>query len=185
MGMSSWGGIGLLCHHLAWPEALLGVSVGAVIEPGVDPDRFRTFVTEAEQRLSIALASAYGPDDGREATAEALAYLWEHWERLMGMDNPIGYLYRVGQTYARRLYRSRRRVVPDPPTASDPIVGPGLVPALRRLSTRQRQAVVLVHGYGFTQQEVGDLLGISRSSVQRHLERGLDNLKDALGVQRL
>ena len=65
------------------------------------------------------------------------------------------------------------------------MIEPGLMPALRRLSRRQRQAVVLVHGYSFTQQEVAELLGITRSSVQRHLDRGLDRLKSALGVQSL
>ena len=161
------------------------MSVGAAIDPQVDPDRFRQFVIEAEERLSIALAAAYGPDLGSEATAEALAYLWEHRERLMAMENPIGYLYRVGQTRARRFFRSRRRVVPDPPLGSTAEIEPGLIPALRRLSLRQRQAVVLVHGYGYTQQEVADMLGISRSSAQQHLDRGLGRLRNTLGVQTL
>jgi RNA polymerase sigma-70 factor (ECF subfamily) len=149
----------------------------------LDPEPFHRFVVEAERRLSVALAAAYGPDGGQEATAEAIAYLWEHRERIVGMENPIGYLYRVGQTSARRSFRSRRRIVPDPPEHHDPVIEPGLIPALRRLSKRQRQAVVLVHGYSFTQQEVADVLGITRSSVQRHLDRGLDRLKSALGVQ--
>ena len=161
------------------------MSVGTEIEIEVDPDQFRRFVIEVEKRLSIALAAAYGPDLGSEATAESLAYLWEHRERLMAMENPIGYLYRVGQTRARRFFRSRRRMVPDPPAHADPVVEPGLIPALRRLSPRQRQAVVLVHGYDYTQQEVADMLGVSRSSVQQHLDRGLGSLKDALGVQQL
>jgi RNA polymerase sigma factor (sigma-70 family) len=147
-------------------------------------DRFRDFIIEAERRLSIAFAAAYGPELGREATAEALAYFWEHRERIMTMENPIGYLYRVGQSHARRFFRSRHREVPDPPRDLEPVVEPKLLPALRRLSARQRQAVVLVHGYGYTQKEVGELLGISRSSVQRHLFRGLGVLQTSLGVER-
>ncbi len=146
-------------------------------------DELRRLVVEAEERLSIALTAAYGPDLGDEATAEALAYLWEHRDRVMTMKNPIGYLYRVGQTRARRFFRSRRRVVPDPPKHLEPEVEPQLVPALRRLSACQRQVVVLVHGYDHTQQEVAELLGISRSSVQRHLERGLKALQASLGVR--
>ncbi|MCH6553101.1 MAG: hypothetical protein IH793_02925 [Acidobacteria bacterium] len=41
-----------------------------------------------------------------------------------------------------------------------------------RLSARQRTSVVLVHGYGWSYQEVGDMLGIARSSVQQHVDRG-------------
>ena len=156
----------------------------AATDIDLDPEPFHRFVAEAERRLSIALAAAYGPDGGQEATAEAIAYLWEHRDRIAQMANPIGYLYRVGQTSARRSFRNRRRVVPDPPEHHDPVIEPGLIPALRRLSKRQRQAVVLVHGYSYTQQEVADVLGITRSSVQRHLDRGLDRLKSAMGVRK-
>ena len=150
----------------------------------MDPDRFRDFAIETERRLSVSFAVAFGPDLGREATAEALAYLWEHRQRVLAMENPIGYLYRVGQTTARRYFRSRRRIVPDPPSTGETEFEPGLIPALRRLSPRQRQAVVLVHGYDFTQQEVADMLGVSRSSVQKHLDRGLTSLRGDLGGER-
>jgi RNA polymerase sigma factor (sigma-70 family) len=59
---------------------------------------------------------------------------------------------------------------------------PGLEPALASLSRRQRQAVVLIHGYGYTQRETAALLGVSASSVQNHMERGLAKLRFALGV---
>lgn len=67
---------------------------------------YAVFVREHDLRLRQALSSAYGPDLGREAAAEAFAYGWEHWERVAVMDNPIGYLYRVGQTNASRLIRN-------------------------------------------------------------------------------
>ena len=54
--------------------------------------------------------------------------------------------------------------------------------ALAGLSERQRVTVVLVHCLGWTQEEVADLLGISRGSVQTHLERGLHRLRASLGV---
>jgi DNA-directed RNA polymerase specialized sigma24 family protein len=37
--------------------------------------------------------------------------------------------------------------------------------------------VVLVHGYSYTHAEVADLLGLSRSSIQNHVERGLAKLR--------
>jgi DNA-directed RNA polymerase specialized sigma24 family protein len=40
----------------------------------------------------------------------------------------------------------------------------------------------LVHGFEYTHQEVADLLGISRSSVQNHVERGLARLRTELEV---
>lgn len=42
--------------------------------------------------------------------------------------------------------------------------------------------VVLVHGFQWTHQEVADLLDLSRSSVQNHVERGIESLRRAMGV---
>ena len=55
---------------------------------------YTAFVEDTQPRLRQALVARFGPDEGSEATAEALAYGWEHWERIGGMDNPAGYLYR-------------------------------------------------------------------------------------------
>jgi RNA polymerase sigma-70 factor (ECF subfamily) len=153
----------------ASPEVLVG--------PGFD-----AFVRDVEPGLRRALVAGFGIDTGREATAEALAYGWEHWERVRCMDNPAGYLYRVGQSWARR--RPMRRVLfPDSSPAGEPWVEPGLGPALRALSPRQRQAVVLVHAMGLSQAETASILGLRPTSVQNHLERGLARLRLALGVE--
>lgn len=59
---------------------------------------FTEFVELTEPRLRRALVASYGPAVGREAAVDALSWAWEHWERIDGMQNPVGYLYRVGQT---------------------------------------------------------------------------------------
>ena len=132
-------------------------------------------------RLKAALVAAVGVDRAADATAEALAYGWEHWDALAGMENPAGYLYRVGVSRGRRM-RRMRVVFPPPPDGEMPWVEPGLPRALGRLSERQRVAVVLVHCLGWTQEEVAELLEISRGTVQTHLERGLHHLRASLGV---
>ena len=43
---------------------------------------FVGFVSEAEPSLRRALSAAFGSEVGRETTAEALAYGWEHWDRV-------------------------------------------------------------------------------------------------------
>jgi hypothetical protein len=78
-----------------------------------DEQAFTRFVEETEPRLSYALAAAYGPEVGAEATADALASAWENWERVRRMVNPAGYLYRVGQSRSRR-YRRPRVIFPRP-----------------------------------------------------------------------
>jgi len=54
---------------------------GAPVIPDAGPQRaaeFEGFVRESEPRLRRALVAAYGFEEGRDATAEALAYGWEH-----------------------------------------------------------------------------------------------------------
>lgn len=145
---------------------------------------FESFVRDTEPRLRRALVAAYGFEDGRDAAAEALGFAWEHWDRVRGMANAAGYLFRVAQ--------SRRRRRKQPVLSGTALFGtagwtehrfePGLPAALATLSERQRLAVVLVHGYGYTQREVAELTGIRPTSVQNHVQRGLARLRDHLGV---
>ncbi len=141
---------------------------------------FEQFVTDVEPDLRRALVATYGADRGREAVAEALAYGWEHWSRVQQMDNPVGYLYRVGQTRTRR--RRTPIVFPEPPRDAQPWVEPGLPSALALLTESQRLAVVLVDACEWTLREVAELSGVAVTTVQNHLERGRAKLQAALGV---
>jgi DNA-directed RNA polymerase specialized sigma24 family protein len=142
---------------------------------------FTRFVKEVEPRLSYAFYAAYGPEVGSEVTAEALVYAWEEWSRLREMDNPTGYLYRVGQSKARWYHRARA-YFPQPSPSAIPHVEPKLPDALSHLTRNQRLAVVLVYGMEWTEDEVATLIGRSRSTVRTHLERGLARLRTALEV---
>ena len=138
-------------------------------------DSFTSFVREAEPKLRRALVAALGAEAGRDAAAEALAYAWEHWERVRRMDNAAGYLYRVGRSKARRR-RKPLVMFPAVPSHEPPWVEPGL-------SERQRVALLLVHGCGWTTAEVGELLGISPGSAQQHAARGLQKVRVRMEVE--
>lgn len=147
----------------------------------VSTDRaFTRFVKETEPRLSHALAAVYGPEVGAEATADSLVWAWENWGKVRKMKNPAGYLYRVGQSKARYYFRPRVLF----PVSGNPAgeYDPAVPEALETLSRNQRAAVVLIHGFAYTEREVADLLGISRWSVRTHAERGLARLQQSLKV---
>ncbi len=65
-------------------------------------DEFEAFVRDVEPALRRALVATFGFDEGRDAAAEALAYAWEHWDKLRAVANLPGYLYRVGKTKGSR-----------------------------------------------------------------------------------
>jgi RNA polymerase sigma factor (sigma-70 family) len=155
--------------------------MGAMSEAaGTTEERFSRFAAETEPRLRRALVAWYGLEVGSEATADALAYAWERWDAVEAMANPVGYLFRVGQSRSRR-YRRRTPLLPQVSNAELPDVDPRLPSALALLSNRQRAAVLLVHAHGWTYAEVAAALGCSESTVRNHLVRGMRRLRSSLG----
>lgn len=145
--------------------------------------RFERDIPSLERTLSRAFAARYGLDVGAEVTAETIGFAWEHWERVVAMENPSGYLYRVGQSAARRHVRwARRRVdLPIEPRWDDaPAMQGDVFDALARLKPDHRVAVLLVHGYSFTYREVAALLGVSEAAVTNYVHRGLARLRSIL-----
>jgi DNA-directed RNA polymerase specialized sigma24 family protein len=145
-------------------------------------EAFTAFAREVEPKLRYSLVAACGSERGLEAAEEALVYAWEHWEKIQATSNPAGYIYRIGR---RRASRVRRPLLLFNET---PVYDPGppepcLTPALGHLSKQQRTAVVLIDGFGYTHREVAELLGIGRSTVQKHHERGLEKLRREMGVK--
>jgi DNA-directed RNA polymerase specialized sigma24 family protein len=150
--------------------------MAAMEDPG-----FGAFVAELRPRLVRAFVSCRGVDGAADAAAEALAYAYEHWERVREMENPGGYLYRVGQSRTRP--RRRPLALPSPNEVELPDVEPGLVPALLDLPETQRTAVWLVHACGWRYVEVAEALDTSESMVGNHVSRALETLRRRLEVR--
>ena len=156
--------------------------------PGAAPEPARTSaarptIADMSVVLHRALVARNGLDRGADAAASAMAWAWEHRDELAAIDNPVGYLYRVGQSSLRRGYRlDRLRVdlLPDTVTHDTPGVDHELFDALRELTPDQRVAVVLVHMYGFSYREVADVIGASDTAVTNYVHRGLKRLRDVL-----
>lgn len=146
-----------------------------------DPDDdFRAFVAKAEPRLRRAYLGVVGLDKTPDAVAEALAYGWEHWARVSTLENPVGFLFRVGQSRVRQ--RKRPRLFVKEPVRI-PEVEPMLTTALMSLPKSQRTAVWLAHGCGWSHAEIAAVLDVSRSTVATHVARALTRLRLELGVR--
>ena len=128
-------------------------------------ERFEAFCRETEPRLRRALSAAYGPTVGVDAAGEAMVWACEHAEQVLRMENAPGYLYRVGQTAARRLRRPTGPLFAAGASAGPPDVEPRLLALLEGLTEPQRVCVVLVH-----------------ATVRTHLSRALTKLRRALEV---
>jgi DNA-directed RNA polymerase specialized sigma24 family protein len=145
-------------------------------------DDLSSFLGQALPRLERALVARFGIDDGLDAVADTAAYAAEHWSRLQTMDNPVGYLYRVGQTRGSRLAGrwTRLEVLVGEPLTSDGPVDVDLQRALARLKPAERVAVVLVHSHGHSYAEAAEVLGVPTTTVTNLLHRGLQRLRQLL-----
>ena len=144
-----------------------------------------TDLVALEKTLRVAFLARYGTELGQEVTAETMAWAWEHRSEVEAMDNPAGYLFRVGQSKSRRFLRWRRERVRYPaerPVRPERWTEPQLPEALSQLDEEERTAVVLVHCFQWTYAEVGDLLDIPLHTVRNRLHRGLTQLRSSLGV---
>lgn len=175
----------LLCsRHTRARAAALTVYMGVGDVTDVVPS-FEEFFDASERRLRQALSACLGSEQGRESAADAFAYAWEHWDRVGGMENPVGYLYVMARKKGRRLLGRRGPpALMDPDDDVMPWVEPKLVPALQSLSDRQRVAVMLIYCFQWSLSEVAELLGITKPSVQKHADRGLAHLRTHLGVEK-
>ena len=146
-------------------------------------DDFDTFAAATQDRVRRALVPVAGRDAARQATVDGLVYVWQNWERIGSMENPAGYLYTVARSRIRPEASSGVELehdLVDP--RGEPVVEPRLIPLLAGLPERQRVAVYLLHGCGWSTPAVAELLGISVSTVRNHVERALTALRRGLEV---
>jgi len=143
-----------------------------------DAQRLERRLDELAQPLRAALIANLGRQVGDDAYAEALLYAWTHQDKMAEIDHLVPYLFKVGKSRVRQ----RRPAQPLPPAHSVelPAYEPRLEEILLSLSARQRTAVVLVVGWSWSHAEVAELLEVSKSTVQEHVNRGLAVLRREL-----
>lgn len=154
-----------------------------VLPDEVAVDSFKEWFRVAEPRIRHALTATFGFQVGKDAAADALSHAWEHWDLVSAKPNSLGYVYGVGRNKGRRIAARRPPVFLDVPLHRLPHVEPGLPAAVAALPEKQRIVVTLVYGHEWTLSEVADLLGIAKTTVQNHCERGVANLRRTLGVE--
>jgi len=136
------------------------------------------FLIENRPRLMRAFLGSLGPSRADDALSAAFEWACGNWDRLRTMENPIGYLYRVGAT--RSIPAKAPVELPAAAEVGLPDFEPRLVPALLRLPDTQRTAVWLIHACGWSYNDAADAMGIGESTVGTHASRGLAALRNEL-----
>jgi RNA polymerase sigma-70 factor, ECF subfamily len=135
---------------------------------------FEEFFHENHARLFASLCLVTGSrQEAEEIEQDAFMRVWERWDRVGGMEEPAGFLFRTAMNLFRRRYRraklAKRFALPvgEPDDAFATVdTRDQLVRALKELSPHQRAAVVLTSILGFSSEEAGGMLGIKDSTVR-------------------
>jgi RNA polymerase sigma factor (sigma-70 family) len=164
------------------PQAVMQVVVAEA------PPSFHDFYVASRDRVGRALAVTLRDNDlAADAVDEAMARAYQRWDVVCRMDNPSGWVYRVGLNVARSRLRRliRRRAdaasAPRAATAAEPtITDPAIARALAELSVDHRAVVVCRLLLGWSEAETAVALQIRPGTAKSRLHRALATLEPKL-----
>jgi RNA polymerase sigma factor (sigma-70 family) len=145
--------------------------VEAIIAPASLEEFFEAERTRLFQALIVITGSRAEAED---ISQEAFLRVWERWQHVRTLEQPAGYLHRIAMNAFRDRYRRSRlslarafRPIPDATDTLAAVEARSVTTqVLARLAPRQRAALVLTEGLGYTAEEAGTFLGIKGSSVR-------------------
>src|SRR5574341_1681783 len=149
---------------------------------------FAAFFEQASPGVyRTALAAAHDPELADDATAEAFARAFSHWEQLADHPHPLGWVVRTALNYLTSCHRRLRREV-DLPLPEQPTPPPGtlrldLVSVLRTLPQRQIEVVAMRYLCDMESAQIAGVLGITPQTVAVHHHRAMQTLRAALDDQ--
>jgi RNA polymerase sigma-70 factor, ECF subfamily len=154
-------------------------------------DDFDAFYLRSYGRLVAELDGVVGLPDAEDAVQEAFARASVRWERIRDYDHPDAWVRRVAFNLAVSSLRTARRKLvayrrveppqPAPPPSEEAVM---LGQALRRLSRRHREVLVLHYLADLPVEEIASVLKIPAGTVKGRLFRARAALERELGEAR-
>lgn len=167
----------------------------APVPPGADREAALTRLFERHYTGLLRLAVLLGADDGEDIVAEAFCQLHRRWNRLHTVDAALPYLRSVVCNLARMRLRHLQVIRRHPVWSADLERSAesvallhddqqALIDALRQLSVRQREALVLRYWLGLRESEIAAAMSISCGAVKAHTSRGMAALTKIMQERR-
>ena len=162
---------------------------------GTANESFEHFVrehcTQLVQSLSLIVLD---PELAADAAQDAFVKLYQRWDTVGELEDPVAWLYRVAlnrcSDYRRRLLRRTRlleRLRGESNAQAFTIQESSnfdVERAFRALPIRQRTAATLFYLADFKTEEVARAMGVSKGTVDRHLNRAREALRASLEAHR-
>jgi RNA polymerase sigma-70 factor (ECF subfamily) len=151
---------------------------------------FETFYDAESRTLFRRLWLVTGNrGEAEELMQDAFLKVWERWEQVGAMEDPVGYLYRTAMNLFRKRYQRAvlaiRRTVGLAPSRDDFADADDRETVRQVLSTlppRQRAALVLTELLGFSPDDAGRALGVQASTIRSLSHQGRASFRKAMEV---
>jgi RNA polymerase sigma-70 factor (sigma-E family) len=174
-------------------ETLVAGASAATVTAEWDADQAVTQLYSAHYRPLVRLATLLVRDHAtaEEVVQDAFVAMHGAWRRLRDPNKALSYLRQSVVNRARSVLRHRAvvekhapKALPDAPSAEHGALGEleraAVIAAIRRLPTRQREAIVLRYYGDLSEAQIADAMGISRGAVKSHTARGIAALRSVL-----
>jgi RNA polymerase sigma factor, sigma-70 family len=122
--------------------------------------------------------------EAEEIAQDAFTKMWERWDRVESIDDPVAYVHSVAMNTFRRRYRRTRlalrrtlRLTPTDDLLASVEEREEIVRTLSSLSPRQRAAIVLTDLLDYTSDEAAEMLGMRPGAVRSLASRGRAELR--------
>jgi RNA polymerase sigma-70 factor (ECF subfamily) len=171
-----------------FPDPVADASANGIADrPLLEPVAFEDLFAAESRRLFGALCLiTRDPHEAEDIGQEAFVRVFERWDRVAAMVDPVGYLYRVAMNVFRSRYR-RARLASRWLFSGHQTDAIGEVDErdtisrlLGALTPRQRAALVLTTLLDYSSDEAGMILGMPGSSVRVLTTRARATLRDRL-----
>lgn len=155
-------------------------------EAPAGPPSFEALFLDVHDRLYRALYFITGSSaDAEELMQDAFLKLWERWDRIDSIEDPVAYLFRVAlngfRMRARHARMATRKLVPAA-DSRDPFDDVNLREDVRRmlrgLPPRQRAAIVLTEIFGYNSEQAAQIMRIRPTTVRALASQGRAALRE-------
>ncbi len=170
-------------------QVAVPVSQGSSVD---EPHSFEMFFEANRQRLFGAFCLITGNrHEAEEIVQDAFLKLWERWDRVSTLEDPLAFLFRTAMNGFRNRVRraavaARKTVLPS--LRADDLTSvedrDEVIRALHPLTPRQRAALVLTGYLQLSSEEAGKILGIESSTVRALSTQGRIAARRASGGAR-
>jgi len=164
----------------------VAASASVTAGPTVATESFERFYRANRADVAKALALTLRDTElASDAVDEAMARAYERWSHVRSLDNPVGWVYRVGLNWSRSFLRRARRRPPIWMTPSEGVsdaagIDPAVDRALGELSVDQRAVVVCRLLIGYSEAQTARALGLRPGTVKSRLNRASARLHGLL-----